>query len=75
MIEKWIKTRFTPVEESFERYSELVDPTTLGPGEGAKLVLSVGGLEEELKVLEGLQVANHSGIEGEGVKSEVQGNL
>jgi hypothetical protein len=32
----------------------LVDPTTLGVGEGAKLILSVGGLEEELKVLEGL---------------------
>jgi hypothetical protein len=32
----------------------LVDPTTLGVGEGAKLVLSVGGFEEELKILEAL---------------------
>jgi hypothetical protein len=32
----------------------LVDPTTLGVGEGASLVLSVGGFEKELKVLEGL---------------------
>jgi len=52
--EKWVKTRFTPVPDSHERYSELVDPTTLGVGEGAKLVLSVGGFEEELRVLEGL---------------------
>ena len=51
----------------------MVDPTTLGPGQGAKLVLSVGGLEEELKVLERLQVSNHSEVEGEGAKSEVQG--
>ena len=54
--EKWVKTRFTPVSDSHERYSELVDPITLGVGEGAKLVLSVGGFEEELKVLEGLAV-------------------
>jgi len=52
--EKWVKTRFTPVTDSHERYSELADPTTLGVGEGAKLVLSVGGFEEELKVLQGL---------------------
>ena len=44
----------------------MVDPTTLGPGEGAKLVLSVGGLEEELKVLESLQAAKHSEIGGGG---------
>lgn len=49
-----MKTRFTPVKETFERYGELVDPTTLGVGEGARLVLSVGGLMEELKVLDGL---------------------
>jgi len=52
--ENWVKTRFTPVPHPHERYSELVDPTTVGVGEGAKLVLSVGGFEEELKVLEGL---------------------
>ena len=54
LSEKWVKTRFTSVPDSHERYSELVDPTTLGVGEGAKLVLSVGGFQEELKVLERL---------------------
>jgi hypothetical protein len=63
--EKWVKTRFTPVPDSHERYSELVDPTTLGVGEGAKLVLSVGGFEEELKVLEAL-VAQENAKEAEG---------
>jgi hypothetical protein len=43
----------------------LVDPTTLGVGEGAKLVLSVGGFEEELKVLEAL-VAQENAKEAEG---------
>lgn len=51
----------------------MVDPTTLGPGDGAKLVLSVGGLEEELKVLEGLQVTNYSEVEGEGAKNYIWG--
>jgi len=32
----------------------LVDPTSLGIGEGAKLILSVAGFEEELKILEAL---------------------
>jgi hypothetical protein len=63
--EKWVKTRFTPVPDSHERYSELVDPTTLGVGEGAKLILSVGGLEEELKVLEKL-IAEERAKEAEG---------
>jgi hypothetical protein len=53
-------------EPSHERYTELVDPTTLGPGEGAKLVLSVGGLEEELKILDGLaKVMEKAEVEGE----------
>ena len=43
----------------------MVDPTTLGVGEGAKLVLSVGGFEEELKVLEAL-VAQENAKEAEG---------
>jgi hypothetical protein len=73
LSEQWIKTRFTPVEESFERYSELVDPTTLGPGEGAKLVLSVGGLVEESKTLESLQTAENSTAEGGGAESEARG--
>jgi hypothetical protein len=63
--ENWVKTRFTPVPDSHERYSELVDPTTLGVGEGAKLILSVGGLDEELKVLEKL-VAEERAKEAQG---------
>jgi hypothetical protein len=63
--EKWVKTRFTPVPESHERYGELVDPTTLGVGEGAKLILSVAGLDEELKLLDGLVAEKDKGIAAE----------
>jgi hypothetical protein len=63
--EKWVKTRFTPIPDSHERHSELVDPSTLGVGEGARLILSVGGLEEELKVLEGLVAEKDKGIAAE----------
>ena len=58
-----MKTRFTPVPESHERYTELVDPSTLGAGEGAKLLLSVGGLMEKLKVLESLESESASGVQ------------
>jgi hypothetical protein len=70
--EKWVKTRFTPVPDSHERYSELVDPTTLGVGEGAKLILSVAGLDEELKVLEKLVAEEKAKGTERGDEAEVE---
>lgn len=69
--ERWVKTRFTPVPESFERYNELIDPTTLGVGEGAKLILSVAGLGEELNILERL-LAEEKAKAPEGIRHEVE---
>ena len=71
-----MKTRFTPVPESHERYTELVDPSTLGAGEGAKLLLSVGGLMDELKVLESLESGSTRAVQasgGEAVGAEKPG--
>jgi hypothetical protein len=48
----WIKTRFVRVDTTDPRYADLPDPFTLSPGEGGELVLRLGGMDEELSILQ-----------------------
>lgn len=40
------------MDTSDPRYADLPNPFDLAPGEGAKLVLKLGGLDEERKIWE-----------------------